>query len=90
MWIARREYRELIERAAANEARVEGLTIQANNLARDLAQARFELTGKVQALPVFQYQREASPKTPPGLETGVSFDDMGDDAAHEAGFRDEI
>jgi len=90
MWISRTEYRELIERAAGAEARLEGMVVAANNLSRELGQLKYEQTGKAQSLPVFQFQKEASPKTPPDIETGVSFDDMGDEAAHAAGFRDEV
>lgn len=89
MWVSKKEYRELIETAATANATAIGLTTQLNTMARELADARHTLTGKPQHVPVFMYQRTATPKTPPGLETGVDFNDMGDEAAHVAGFKDE-
>lgn len=93
MWITKQEYRDLIERAAAadgqvraSDARVEALVVQLNTIARDNAEMKTQLTGKPATLPVFAFQREASPRRPSEIETGVSFDDMGDEAAHVAGF----
>lgn len=93
MWIWKQEYRELIERAAAadgkvavSEARIEALVLQLNTLARDAAEMKTQITGKPQSLPIFTFQREASAKRPADIDTGVSFDDMGDEAAHVAGF----
>lgn len=86
MWLSKQEYRELIERAAGSEARIEALTIQCNALARENAELKMEKTGKPQTLPIFAFQKEGSVKRPSDLETGVSFDDMGDEAAHQAGF----
>jgi hypothetical protein len=89
MWISNSEYRELIERAAASDARVESLTHQLNVALHDVAQLKFEKTGIEQKIPVFAFQREASKPRATDLETGVSFDDMGDIAAHAAGFTEE-
>lgn len=90
MWITKQEYRGLIERATANETRVELMTLHMTQLAREIAELKFAKTGLPQSLPIFQFQREATPKTPADRDTGISFDDMGDEDAHVAGFTETV
>lgn len=79
MWISKPRYTELIKA----ETRADWLTHQVNRLELDLANARSELTGKPQSVPLIQRENTPRPVSP-DVE---SFEDMGDDNALKHGAR---
>jgi hypothetical protein len=81
MWISKKAYTELVDRAARSETRADWLMTQVNQLQHELGVVKHEATGRPVAVPM--YTREATPPREDMAET--SFEDMGDELAKKYG-----
>lgn len=89
MWITKREFVTLIERASGADARIEALVMQCNVLARRAADLEQQITGKAVDLPVFEFKKAAARKPQTDWSAGIDFNDMGDVEAHRQGITED-
>lgn len=86
MWISKKQYTDLIDRAARAESARDFALAQVNVLQTEVGQLKHELTGKPIAVP--RYKLESQQRVDPEQVGETSFEDMGDDEARKHGYNE--
>lgn len=83
MWIAKDEYRALVDGKARAEAIVQWLTVRLNQLEHDVGQQKADATGRSQLVPRVEHAHTVKPG-----DREVDFEDVGDVDARRLGIPD--
>jgi hypothetical protein len=77
MWLSKKDYTALVDKAARSETRADWLMTRVNQLEMEVGNFKHDTTGRPVAIPM--YAKVATP--PPSDQAETSFEDMGDTLA---------